>query len=227
MFELLDIAGAYKSKTNHLIVEKYYDIEKKEIFYTIYINNTNEDIQEDIHTIPVQREVSIYEESGSDEVIHIIPVQREESIYEESGSDEDIHIIPVQREESEIEEDEESEEESEIEEDEESEEESGSEEDEEIENNNVIEYKWNNNNSIDINNLLIFLKTEGGSYYDENNEILYGPDIKNISRDVSYEITSYEKGFRNKYHNFCFDEIPLADKDLSLILNENYGTIII
>ena len=75
--------------------------------------------------------------------------------------------------------------------------------------------------------LLIFLKTEGGSYYDENNEILYGPYIGNISCDISYEISSYEKGFRNKFHNFCFDEVPLADKDLSLILNEIYGTIII
>ena len=94
------------------------------------------------------------------------------------------------------------------------------------ENDNVIEYKWYDDNSTDINNLLIFLKTVGGSYYDENNEILYGPDITNISLEVSYEITNYEKGFRNKYHEYIFfDNIPVADKDLSLILNENYGTI--
>jgi len=141
MFELLDIAGAYKTTNKYMIVEKYYDIENNKIIYILYINNDSEN---------------------------------------ENNN----------------------------------------------ENDNVIEYKWYDNNSTDINNLLIFLKTVGGSYYDENNEILYGPDITNISLEVSYEITNYEKGFRNKYHEYIFfDNIPVADKDLSLILNENYGTI--
>ena len=80
-------------------------------------------------------------------------------------------------------------------------------------------------NATDINKLLIFLKTEGGSYYDEINEVLYGPKNKKISRDNSYEISHYEKGFRNKFHNMCFDEIETTDKDISIILNEYYGTI--
>ena len=130
MFELLDIAGAYKSSNKILIVEKYYNINTNEIIFILYID------EED-----------------------------------------------------------------------------------------TIEYKWNEENSIDINKLLIFLKTEGGSYYDEINEKLYGPDIKNISRDKSYEISHYEKGFRNKFHNMCFDEIKTTHKDLSSILNEDYGTI--
>lgn len=132
MFELLDIAGAYKSVDAHMIVEKYYDIEQAKIIYILYINNQD----------------------------------------------------------------------------------------------NIIEYKWNDNDSIEINKLLKFLKTEAGSYYDEIDEVLFGPNITNISRDISYAITHYEKGFRNKYHNACFDEVEIADKDLSLILNENYGTII-
>ena len=150
MCELVDIAGGYKTRHSHMIVEKYKDIENNEIIYILYINNSS---QED--------NVIGSEDSGSDD------------------SD------------------------------------------------NIIEYKWYENDSTDINNLLINLKTIGGSYYDENNEVLYGPDIRNISRDISYEITSYEKGFRNKYHELCFDEIPLADKNLSLILNEIYGTVII
>ena len=60
--------------------------------------------------------------------------------------------------------------------------------------------------------LLIFLKTEGGSYYNENNEKLYGPDIKNIFLDISYEISHYDKEFRNKFHNMCFDEIKTLIK---------------
>ena len=191
MFELLDIVGAYKSSTNHMIVEKYCDLQKNENIYILYINNTNinntneddgdndnEETEESItetEEIKTEESITETEESGSES--------------EESGSET---------------------------------EESGSESGDDI-----IEYKWYENNSRDINNLLNFLKREGGSYYDENNEILYGPDISNISRDVSYEISSYEKGFRNKYHDFCFDEVPVADKDLSLILNEIYGTIII
>ena len=131
MFELLDIAGAYKSNNKIMIVEKYCDIDTNENIYILYID--------------------------------------------EEGD--------------------------------------------------IIEYKWTEENATDINKLLIFLKTEGGSYYDEINEILYGPKIKKISRDNSYEISHYEKGFRNKFHNMCFDEIETTEKSLAVILNEYYGTI--
>ena len=131
MFELLDIAGAYKSNNKIMIVEKYCDIDTNENIYILYID--------------------------------------------EDGD--------------------------------------------------IIEYKWTEENATDINKLLIFLKTEGGSYYDKINEILYGPKIKKISRDNSYEISHYEKGFRNKFHNMCFDEIETTEKSLAVILNEYYGTI--
>jgi hypothetical protein len=189
MFELLDIVGAYKSSTNHMIVEKYCDLQKNENIYILYINNTNinntNEDDGDNDNEETEESITETEEIKTEESItETEEIKTEESITEteESGS------------------------------------ESGD---------DIIEYKWYENNSRDINNLLNFLKREGGSYYDENNEILYGPDISNISRDVSYEISSYEKGFRNKYHDFCFDEVPVADKDLSLILNEIYGTIII
>lgn len=151
MFELIDIAGAYKSEYEYMIIEKYFDLEKNENIYNLYINN------------------------GYDGSL---------DISEDSSS-----------------------------------------EDESEENNDIIEYKWYENNSNDINRLLIFLKTEGGSYYDETNEILYGPNITNISRNLSYKITNFDNGYRNKHHDITFDDIKTTDKDLSLILNEIYGTI--
>ena len=64
MFELLDIAGAYKSINNHIIVEKYYDLEKEEIFYTIYIKNND--------NIPIEGEIRREEgRSGDSEIEEI------------------------------------------------------------------------------------------------------------------------------------------------------------
>jgi hypothetical protein len=89
----------------------------------------------------------------------------------------------------------------------------------------IIEYKWFEDKSEDIKKLLNYLKTEGGSYYDELTEKLFGPNILSINNNISYEIISYNKGFLNNFHEYCFDDVPTTDKDLSLILNELYGTI--
>jgi hypothetical protein len=203
MFELLDIAGAYKSINNYIIVEKYYDLEKEEIFYTIYIKNND--------NIPIEGEIRREEGRSGDSEIEEIG----------SSSCEDCGKSSEESEEAREDDEQESDEEDDEEESDDEDDEEESEEDKD----NIIEYKWNENNSRDINRLLNFLKTEGGSYYDEENEILYGPDITNVSLDVSYEIASYEIGFRNKYHEYCFDTVQETDKELSVILNEIYGTI--
>ena len=48
MFELLDIAGAYKTTNKYMIVEKYYDIENNKIIYILYINNDSENENDNV-----------------------------------------------------------------------------------------------------------------------------------------------------------------------------------
>ena len=45
MFELLDIAGAYKSNNKIMIVEKYCDIDTNENIYILYIDEDGDIIE--------------------------------------------------------------------------------------------------------------------------------------------------------------------------------------
>ena len=45
MFELLDIAGAYKSNNKIMIVEKYCDIDTNENIYILYIDEEGDIIE--------------------------------------------------------------------------------------------------------------------------------------------------------------------------------------